>query len=290
MFSTFKQKLLVIAYIIIILSIPVGTYLVSQYQNLKSKASESKNSLPIVKVSPAPKTSDKIKVDSTLQDLLNATPEPEDSTPTIATSFGPTLSLKVSLQGRPQNNQSAKLFVGILEGSVSLNPRFLLSFTIDLPESGEYSDLSLAGLTSGSQYTAILKSSAQIATASAFIMSPTVTKLNSGEAINLTSGDLNEDNTINSADYSIAQKAFGATSTSSTWNENADFNKDGVINIFDVAIITKNFGKIGDSGVWVSSTPKTATGSASLTPTNLPVGSVGGSTDGYWVFVPKVGN
>lgn len=290
MFSTFKQKLLLIAYIIIILSIPVGTYLVSQYQNLKSKAAEPKTNLPLTKVSPAPKSADQPgQLNSTLKDLLKASPQPEgSSSPTIATSFGPTLSLKVLPQGRPRDNQSTKLFVGIFEGSVSLNPRFLLSFIIDVPQSGEYSDLSLAGLSSGSSYTAILKGSAQIATSSAFIMSPTETKLNKGQAIILTTGDLNEDNAINTADYSIAQKAFGTTALSQNWNENADFNKDGVVNIFDVAIITKNLGKVGDSGSWISPLPKSATPSASLTsPDSVPAIGSPDQSQGYWLWIPK---
>lgn len=299
MFSTFKQRLLLIAYIIIILSVPVGSYLVSQYQNLKSKAQESKsNQLAQVTPRPLPKTTpdtdllndSQSDLETSLEELLNPSPTPDSagSSPTIASSFGPTLSLKVALEGRPQTNQKTKLFVGILEGSALSNPKFLLSFMVDVPETGSYSNLSLAGLSTGGQYTAILKGSAQIAGASTFVMSPAETKLNNGDAISLTSGDLNEDNVINTADYSIVQKAYGATSASSNWNDNADLNKDGVVNTFDTAIVIKNLGKIGDSGVWTSTTPQ-ATSSASLSPdsTNLPVGSVGGTETGYWLWIPK---
>lgn len=285
MFSTFKQRLLLGVYIFLILSIPLGAFVVSQFQtNLKSKAQEPKNKLPIVKTSP-------ISTSSAAQNLANlygtlgsksTLPTPEPST-TTATSFGPTLSLKVSLEARTPNNQKTRLFVGILEGSVSSNPKFLLSFTVDLPSSGEYSNISLAGLTTGNRYTALLKGSAQIATASAFIMSPTVSNLNSNQAINMLSGDLNDDNTINSADYSIAQKALGSTSKSANWNENADLNKDGVVNTLDLAIIIKNFGKTGDSGTWISPLPKTATPSAGLA---NPVGSPD-QQGGYWLWIPK---
>ncbi len=201
--------------------------MVSEYQtSLRSKASETKKNLPIT--SPLPSNQNLVSLPGkTLGSQLNVTPSPEPST-TTATSFGPTLSLKVNLEGRPSDNQKTRLFIGILEGLVTSSPKFLLSFTVDLPTSGEYNNISLAGLTIGNRYSTLLKGSAQIASASAFIMSPTVSNLNASQAINLLSGDLNDDNTVNSADYSIAQKALGLTSTQSNWNENADLNKDGI--------------------------------------------------------------
>ncbi len=285
MFVTLTQKILLGIYIFVVLSIPIGAYLVSQQQTIKSRAEE--DSAPIVKTAPKPTTSPAKELLSTTQSNLSNTllstpqPSPEASTPTIATSFGPTLSLKISLEGRPADNQATKLFVGILEGALSTNPKFLLSFSVDLATSGEYSNLSLAGLTSGTQYTALLKGAAQIASSATFTMSPTVSNLNEGQAVTLISGDLNDDNVINSADYAIVQGALGKTKTSSGWNENIDFNLDGVINIFDLAIVSKNIGKTGESGAWTS-TPA-ASSSASLAP------SVGGpgQTSGYWLWIPK---
>lgn len=274
MFSalSLKIKILLGIYIFIIISIPVGAYLASQETTYKSKASEPKPT-PATKSSPKPtiKPAEKPAVAS-------PSPEPESK---VATSFGPTLSLKINFEGRGKDNQSGKLFVGIVEGTISINPKFLLSFTIDLPNLGEYSNLSLAGLNPGTKYSALLKGPAQIASASAFIMSPTVSNLGSGEVITLLSGDLNEDNTVNSQDYSIIQKAFGSSTTLSNWNDNADFNKDGVINSLDLAILNKNFGKIGDSGSWTSPLPKSATSSGALTPQALPAGR-----QGYWLWVP----
>ena len=287
MFSTFKSRLLLGLYIFILLSIPVGAYLASQHQSTKSSASEPKtNASKTTTTSPSKELLSTSESKAKLESSSSAS---TDTSPTIATSFGPTLSLKVSLEGRLQTNQKTKLFVGILEGSALSNPKFLLTFMVDVPSSGSYGNLSLAGLSTGGQYTAILKGSAQIATASTFVMSPAETKLNSGDAVSLTSGDLNEDNVINTADYSIIQKAYGSTSASANWNENADLNKDGVINTFDSAIVIKNLGKIGDSGVWTSTIPKTATSSASLSPESsvLPVGSVGGTDTGYWLWIPK---
>lgn len=277
MFSTFKQKLLLGVYIFILLSIPVGAYLASQNQTVQSRASEKKDTkLPTV--TPKPATPKKELLGSSELAAQSAkpspTPTPDSSSPTIASSYGPTLSLKVTIEGRPMNNYAAKLFIGIAEGTLTANPKFVLSFSVDAPASGEYTNLSLAGLTPGSSYTALIKGSAQIANAASFTMSPTVTNLNDGQAINLVSGDLNEDNVINSGDLTIAQKAAGSTAKSANWNDNADLNKDGVVNLFDLSIINKNIGKIGTSGAWTSPIPKVATPSA-------------GSQGGYWLWLPK---
>lgn len=290
MFSTFKQRLLLGLFILLILSIPVGAYLASQNQTVKSTASEPKQKLPVSSIKPT--TSPAKELLSTSQKNLpsadpSAKPSPSSS---VTTSFGPTLSLKAKLEGRPEGNQITRLFAGIMEGGLTQNPKFLLSFTLDLPAEGIYGNLSLAGLTPGTRYTALLKGSSQIATSSAFIMSPTVTNLNDGQVLNMTSGDLNDDNTINSADYSIAQKAFGTISSSSNWNENADINKDGIINSLDLSIVNKNLGQVGASGAWTSPLPQTATPSAGLT--NPPTGSPreAGSPNeesGYWIWIPK---
>lgn len=195
------------------------------------------------------------------------------------------MSFKVSIEGRPAANQAAKVFVGIAEGTLTSNPKFLLNFNVDVPASGEYSGLSLAGLTTGSTYTALIKGPAQLASTISFTMSPTVTNLNGGEAVKLTSGDLNDDNVVNTADYSIAQKAAGTAPGSLNWNENADLNKDGLINAFDLGIISKNMGKTGLSGAWTSPLPKVATPSASLN--SPPVGGPQEEDNGYWIWIPK---
>ncbi|MDD5147523.1 MAG: dockerin type I repeat-containing protein [Candidatus Daviesbacteria bacterium] len=289
MFSTFKQKLFLGIYIFLLLTIPVGSYLVSQYQTIQSSAKEQKSTKSIARVTPKPTTSPSKELLSASQTSISqgdsASPAPSPAAdPTIATSYGPTLSFKATLEGSPKDNQTTRMFVGIAEGTLSSNPKFLLSFNVNLPASGEYGNISLAGLNSGIQYTALLKGASQIAASSVFTMSPSVSTLNNNEPLNLISGDLNDDNVINSADYSIAQKALGATARSSNWNENADFNKDGVINTFDLAIIVKNMGQTGASGAWTSPLPQGATPSANLTSP-----SIGGpeSNGGYWIWVPK---
>lgn len=306
MFSTFKQRLLLGIYIFIILSIPIGAYLASQNQTYKSSATENK--IKPKKTSSLPEAT-KSASTSAIKELLSLTESnpsdpsnssdsssaSESSSPTIANSFGPTLSLKAILEGRPKDNQTTKLFIGIIEGTLGANPKFLLSFSVDLPGNGIYDNLSLAGLNPGSQYTALLKGASQIATSSAFTMSPTVTNLNAGEALNLLTGDLNEDNVVNSADYAIVQKLLSINPASANWNENADFNKDKIINLFDLGYITKNMGQAGASGVWTSPIPKVASPSGSLATPGVSFGSPGVSSrggppansgQGYWIWIP----
>lgn len=289
MFSTFKQRLILGVYIFVLLTIPVGAYLASQSQTFKSKASEPISSPPPLQVPPKKPTISPAKelLETSLAEIADEetepSPSPSPTSATIATSFGPTLAFKASLEGRPEGNQATRLFVGIMEGSLTVNPKFLLSFTVDLPTSGEYSNLSLAGLNPGSRYTALLKGSSQIAASAAFTMSPTVTNLNEDQPVTLVSGDLNEDNVVNTADYSIVQKAIGTTNKSANWNSNADFNSDGIVNTFDLSIIIKNIGQTGASGAWTSPIPKVATPSAGLA--NPPVGSPLGEP-GHWIWIP----
>ncbi len=292
MFSSLASRILLGIYIFILLLIPVGSYLIAQSRETsQTEATKTQTPKQTAKVTPKPTSSSAKNLLESVRAALgsNTTPSPTPSSgtssPEIATNFGPTLSFSSILEGRPKDNQATKMFVGITEGNLSANPKFLLSFTVDLPSTGQYSNLSLAGLNPGTRYTALLKGSAQIATSSAFIMSPTVSNINEGQPINLLSGDLNEDNVINSADYIIAQKALGTTPASPNWNENVDLNKDGIINAFDLGIIAKNMNKTGESGAWTSPIPTTATPSAGL---SSP--SVGGPNNeaGHWIWVPNL--
>lgn len=289
MFLSLKQRLLIGVYIFIIVSIPIGAYLAQEAKVFKSSANENK---PVSKSTPKSTLS---PAQSLLKDAENkllsssptpvSKPSPDSSTTTTATSFGPTLSLKITIEGRQSGNYATKLFIGIVEGALGENPKFLLSFTVDLPSSGEYSNLSLAGLSPGTNYTAMLKGDGQISASSSFTMSPAVTNLNNGAPINMLSGDLNEDNVVNSADLAILESALGATPKSSNWNQDADYNGDGIINMFDLAILSNNVGKVGASGAWTSPVPKISSPSASLT----SPAAVGGpnNNSGYWMWVPK---
>lgn len=210
--------------------------------------------------------------------------------------FGPTLTAKIVLEGRSSDNQAAKVFLGISAGNPQIKPTYLVSFTVDFPKSGVFSGISLAGLNIGTTYTAYLKGPAQIDTASTFVMGPSETTLNNNQPLTLLSGDLNEDNIINSTDYAIGKSAYGSKLNSDKWNDRVDFNQDGVINNLDLAYITKNYSKTGSSGPWYS-TPPVASSSASATSSGTPSGSPNGGYEspdgasnhqgGYWMWVPS---
>ncbi len=265
----------------------------SQVQNLNSSANNDTQAGPVTRPLVPPSITPAQQLVQQLPNTPPATPAP-DSAGTTPTSYGPTLEFKNILEGRPITDQSGKMFVGIASGTPTAAPQYILSFTVDVPASGFYSGLSLAGLTQGSQYTAYLKGQAQIATSSAFIMAPNTTQLNSDQPLTLLTGDLNDDNVINSADLSIAKQAMSSTSTSPNWNPLVDFNKDGVVNSADLALILKNFGKTGTSGMWVSPVP-TASPSASV-PSGIGGPSASDSANfphpntgsgGYWMWVPQ---
>lgn len=306
MFDSIRQRLLLGLFIVLILAIPLGAYFFAQNQTYKPKPQETKTSNKTAEDSLTDRTetitqpkatgsSIKEQLEEALKELPEGSSAPKSqagSETTVATSFGPSLSLKARIEGRKENNQVISLFVGILEGNLGVNPKFLLSFNVNLPADGAYSGLSLAGLSAGATYTALLKGSAQIATSSAFIMSPTETKLNADKPLNMLSGDLNDDNVINSADYSIALSAFGQAKESDFWNGLADINLDGVVNVIDLSIIAKNLGQVGASGAWAS-TPPQSTQSAGLkaSPSSSNQGSPSGSPansgeSGYWIWIP----
>jgi len=57
------------------------------------------------------------------------------------------------------------------------------------------------------------------------------------------SGDINRDGIININDLILLNQAYGSTSTSLNWNQNADINNDKIINVQDLHILGKNYGK-----------------------------------------------
>lgn len=281
MFETTASKLILFGFIFLLISIPTGSFLLHQRiatQNSQNYSTTvTQNTLSEVpKISP-------------LSDLIkNSTPASSSADNSGAdVTYGPTLKFAVSIEGRPSDQQQGKFFVGIAEGgSVVKNPQYLLSYTVNVPNSGVYSSLSLAGLTVGNTYTAYIKGPAQLVTGSSFTMSPTGANLNSGNPIPLITGDVNEDNVIDSSDYNIVKNAIGYTPSSQGWNPNLDFDMNGIINTFDLNIITKNLGKIGDGGPWYSKTG-TASSSATLnTPSNIGGGRVATSSGGYWLWIP----
>lgn len=63
----------------------------------------------------------------------------------------------------------------------------------------------------------------------------------------LANGDSSGDNLVGNADFNIIRAAWGATSSSSNWNEAADLNGDGVIGNADFNIMRANWGSAGDN-------------------------------------------
>jgi hypothetical protein len=74
----------------------------------------------------------------------------------------------------------------------------------------------------------------------------TVNGVVSGLDATLLPGDLNGDNVINLADFSLFAAAYGSDPTSPNWNPNADLNCDGSVDISDFALLAQNYGLTGD--------------------------------------------
>ncbi len=263
---TWKQIILIGGFIIILISIPLTFYMIKQTQIFNSHAA-GPSITPFPQTNTATQSATEVPQTSPLQDLqtlLNSTPSAQTPTPTVADSistptpaipsFGPTLSGKVTFEGRV-GSQSQPVFLGIASGQARTKPTYILTLSITTDSSGSFSNISLAGLTIGDVYTAYIKGPAQIDIASTFTVLPGDTALNNGQPLNLISGDLNEDNTINSADYTVALNAYGTSSGQPNFNSRADINGDGVVNSLDLSFISKNMGQTGASGVWYSTAP-----------------------------------
>lgn len=301
------QLIAIASFVLVLISIPLGSILVKNSQIFKSSAQEVRRTPNQQNISskvatnsaskPVPKSSPLSDLNKLLE-MGTGTSSPSSVPTSTGVDFGSTLSAKIAIEGRASDNQAAKVFLGIAAGNPQAKPTYLVSFTVDFPKSGVFSGISLAGLNVGTTYTAYLKGPAQIDSSSTFVMGPSETTLNNNQPLTLLSGDLNEDNIINSTDYALAKNSYGATPGSPKWNERADFNLDGLINNLDIAYVTKNYGKTGASEPWYSTPPATptASGSATATSSGTPVGSPSGgyeSSDdasnpsGYWMWVPS---
>lgn len=302
-----RDKIIIIGIIALTLLIPAGSYVLSLRFKTQSEASDY--NFPVTSPKTEATTSSKLK---DALDRLNqsqsgsttgagavsgqqTTTETGTSNPgTSSLVLGPTLGFSLILQARPLDNQSTKAFLGIAEGQPTTKPTYLLSFMVDIPSSGAFDGISLSGLTTGTTYTAYIKGSAQIATSSAFVVKATPTNL---AALNLLTGDVNEDNVIDILDYNLVKATIGSSPTSAKWNALYDFNLDNIINSWDLNIILANIGKIGASGAWYSYTPvATASASTSSLQTHSSIGSVSGeitvgtqesAKPGYWMWVPN---
>ncbi len=280
MFLERKEKLILIIVLFLVVIIPLSSYAIAYRFKAQTQA------LADVPLSPKVPTKTTTTTTSALDELrkqLSASSSASDlQTATEQTFYGPTLNFKINLDGRPTGKMASKIFVGLVSGSeITPNPQFILSFMVDVPNSGEYSGLSLAGLTQGSTYTAFIKGPSQIATSSSFFVRPTINDIGTQAML---SGDLNDDNKINDTDYQIALKAYGSTKTSPKWNSLADFNVDGIVNMTDIGIMSKNLEKSGTSGQYTS--PVSGSADSRLTP-NTGGPTATDSAQGYWIFIPR---
>jgi hypothetical protein len=295
-----RDKIIIVAILVITLLIPTGAYVLSLRFKTQSQAQEYK--FPVT----SPKS--EATTSSRLKDALDRLNQTQDGSPTSNNSagtqtrtetgldeddsdvsdtqliLGPTLGFSVVLQGRPLDNQTTQAFLGIASGQPTSRPSYLLSFMVNIPASGSFDGVSLSGLDTGATYTAYLKGEAQIATSAAFVVKATPTNLG---ALNLITGDVNEDNVIDSLDYNLVKAAIGTTPSSSNWNSLYDFNTDNVVNSWDLNLVLSNMGKTGASGAWYSYTPlSTASAYTSGGPSGEIEKGAKEKKDGYWMWVP----
>ena len=292
-----KEKIVLAAIMLLLILIPSGSVLIAQRSKISDNSPAGKAPAgPVTSARPDNSTPSKLESD------INNTGEDDSdddygtSDSSVKTYFGPTLSFKINIEGRPATDQSGKIFVGLTAGDNPASPQFLLSFLIDLPKNGEKKDISLAGLSQGTTYTAYLKGSAQIATASAFTIKPTGNDLGT---LTLLTGDVNEDNIVNNSDYDLVKAKLNSKPTSSNWNPIYDFNLDNIVNSRDLSFVTKNLNQSGASGPWYSKSPfQNPTQTSSAVPVEKE--SIGGpspepiqdnlmkpDSDGYWLFIPN---
>jgi hypothetical protein len=63
----------------------------------------------------------------------------------------------------------------------------------------------------------------------------------------LANGDADRDNRVTTTDFTIVNRAFGATPASANWDARADLNGDGIVNGTDIAIVQNNQRLRGDA-------------------------------------------
>lgn len=286
-----KEKIILAVIFGLMILIPSGSFVLSQVVGPSPAPTEDIGSYtPVSSPREVPDDSSLSKLVKELQATPSATPTTiVDVNNTTATEgatllLGQTLGFRLIMEGRPFEKYAAKVFLGLGSGQIVNSPKYLLSFLINVPNTGIYSGLPLAGLDEGQTYTAYIKGPAQLATASAFVVKPTPIDLG---ILNLITGDVNEDNVIDSSDYNLVKGALGMTSSSQLWNPVYDFNLDNRINTLDLTIVSRNLGKVGMSGPWYSS-QQAATKSATMSggpvmggPDNDPK-----SGKGYWMWMP----
>lgn len=76
-------------------------------------------------------------------------------------------------------------------------------------------------------------------------VSLTGTGATTAEMGTMSTGDANDDNSVNVADFSIARRTFGLQIGDPGYDGRADFNGDGIVNAADYSLLMQNFGSSG---------------------------------------------
>jgi hypothetical protein len=288
-----RNKLIIAFFTFVLLLIPLSSYLMlqkAQYEHLISTGLLP-NQSPVA-VAAAPVTSSH----NVMQQPMAAipTPTPGFILPTEGAVLGeaseatPSSTLKMSakMSDRAENNQSAKIFVGISEGEVQANPKYVLSFLAQSDSLGNFNGVSLNGLNIKSSYTAYIKGVSQLATTKQFLMNSGVNDLGN---LTLIDGDVNNDNAIDQKDLQLVKQNLGKTTSSASFDPNADVNNDGTINGLDLSIVTQNLGKTSSIPIKIPDQTNLASPSASLSipPDQGGPESTPPADGGYWLWIPK---
>jgi Tol biopolymer transport system component len=115
----------------------------------------------------------------------------------------------------------------------------------------------------------------------------------------LRTGDVNDDNRVTLADFSILSAAFGAAAGAPTFDPRADLNGDGAVSISDYTLLAGNYGQVGTpdpsapEGMAARAVADPASVELRVTPASVRVGQVvtltvragreGGAIDGAGV-------
>gem|GEM_PF-825872 len=148
------------------------------------------------------------------------------------------LQVNVVIEGQPtppSAGQAVPLAVTITRSSDSV---VVYSGTVMTDTNGQFA---LANLAPGN-YRVRVKHVQTLASALEFTYAGGVQTITVGV---LSTGDANNDNTVNITDFSILAVAFGKVNGAVGYDSRADFNTDNVVNITDFSLLASNFGTLG---------------------------------------------
>ena len=137
-----KQQLITFSlFALLIISLPVTLYLTRLFFKAPLPQSQISRKVPVNPPSESFAQGPESSLEKQIKQSLSPTPTEEptpDETANASVSFGPTLNFKVTIEGRRKGSFATQAFVGIASGSVNKRPKYLLSFTINIPKSGVF--------------------------------------------------------------------------------------------------------------------------------------------------------